>query len=490
MSERFNLGGRTLRQHAARGTLVNTAFMVALSFLGLVRGFVLAALLARSDYGLWGMTIVAMSLVSQLQQAGIGDRYVQQEDEDQEAAFQRAFSLSLLLAAVCIACTLVLLPVYALISGEWKMLLPGLVLSLAYLAMPFQMPVWFHYRRMEFVRQRALQAIEPIVGLVVAVSLALAGAGYWALFGGALAGIWATSIVALTQSPYRLRWRYDPGALRSYWSFSAPLMLASAGGLLIAQASVFATEARLGLAGAGALTLAATVAQFTDRVDSLVTGTLYPAIVAVRDRGAVMYESFVKSNRLALMWAVPFGLALTLFAPDLVEFGIGRRWEPALPLLQAFGVIAAIGHIGFNWDAYLRAVGRTRPMAVATWCAAATFLAVGIPLLWLDGLRGLAVGVGAQMLVHVACRAYFLSRLFDGFGFLRHAVRAIVPSLPAVAAVLLMRTIETGPRTAAMAVAEIAVYLGVTAAATWALESRLLREALGYLRAGVPQPTA
>ena len=34
----------------------------------------------------------------------------------------------------------------------------------------------------------------------------------------------------------------------------------------------------------------------------------------------------MKSNRLALMWGVPFGVGLTLFAADLVEFGIGEEW--------------------------------------------------------------------------------------------------------------------------------------------------------------------
>ena len=37
------------------------------------------------------------------------------------------------------------------------------------------------------------------------------------------------------------------------------------------------------------------------------TNTLYPAICAVRDRKDVLFEAFVKSNRLALMWALPFG---------------------------------------------------------------------------------------------------------------------------------------------------------------------------------------
>ena len=45
-AQRFDFAG-TLREHAARGTLVNTAFLVGLSVLGLVRGFILAGFLTR-----------------------------------------------------------------------------------------------------------------------------------------------------------------------------------------------------------------------------------------------------------------------------------------------------------------------------------------------------------------------------------------------------------------------------------------------------------
>jgi len=149
-------------------------------------------------------------------------------------------------------------------------------------------------------------------------------------------------------------------------------------------------------------------------------------------------------------------------------------------------VVAALGHIGFNWDAYFRALGTTRPMAVASAVAAVTFVATGLPLLFTYDLDGLAAGIGLQMAAHVACRAFYLQRLFDGFGFALHALRALLPTLPAGGAVLAMRVAETGERTAALALAEIGVYLALTAIATWVLENRLLREALGYLRGAPP----
>jgi len=57
-----------------------------------------------------------------------------------------------------------------------------------------------------------------------------------------------------------------------------------------------------------------------------------------------------------------------------------------------------------------------------------------------------------------------------------------VPSIPAVGAVAAVRLLETGGRTPLLALAELALFLLVTAAATWASEKALLREMVGYLR--------
>jgi O-antigen/teichoic acid export membrane protein len=480
---RFSLRGRSLREHAARQTFINTGFMVGLSFLAFIKGFVLAALLTTTDYGVFGITALAVALIVALRQVGVVDKFVQQDEDDQELAFQRAFTIEALVSGVTALLIVAALPLLVFLYDEPRILLPGLVLAVNLVAGVLQMPLWVYYRRLEYSRVRLVQALDPIVAFVVSVALAAAGAGYWALFAGLAAGTWASAIAALLLSPYPLRFRWDGDTVRSYWRFSGPLLLANLGGPIIAQAAIFATDAHLGVAAVGALTLAATVSQFTDRVDYLVTGTLYPAICAVKDRTDVLFESFVKTNRLALMWAVPFGLGLSLFSGDLIDFVLGQQWDAALPLFQTFGVVAAVGHIAFNWDAYFRARAETRPMAVAAVAAAVTFIAVGLPLLFTWGLEGIAVGTAAQMLVHVSLRAYFLRRLFNGFAFLRHALRAFVPALPAVGAILLLRVLHDGERTAALAAGELTLYCGVTVAMTWFLEGGLVREAVGYVRA-------
>jgi O-antigen/teichoic acid export membrane protein len=270
--------------------------------------------------------------------------------------------------------------------------------------------------------------------------------------------------------------------VRAYTSFSWPVLIYTGSAVVLGQAIYLAGTRLVGLAGVGAIALAATIAQFTDRLDTVLTQTLYPVICSVRDRTDLLAESFVKSNRLTLMWGLPFGVAVSLFAGDLVSYVIGEQWRYAVGLLQVVGLVAATHHIAFNWDAFYRARGETRPLAFAGLAAIGLTLGLAIPLMAVGGLIGYAVGMAAGQLVYTAVRAHLVRRLFPGFRLLRHAARAAAPTLPAVAVVLLARAVETGPRSAWAAGSELVLYGAVTAAATVVLERRLLREVLGYVR--------
>jgi O-antigen/teichoic acid export membrane protein len=473
-----------IRRIAARGTIVNAAFTVGLDTLTLLRGLIVAALLLPSEYGVWTILLLAIGTLGLLKEGVVGDKFVQQDEHDQERAFQRAFTLEAILNGILLVLGLAALPLVALLYGENEILLPGLVLLVAVPAATLQSPLWIFYRQMRFLEQRRLQAVDPIVAFCVTVGLAVGDAGYWSLVAGTLAGRLAGAAAVTQASPYRLGFVFERGgALREYVQFSTPLFVATASRVIGVQVLVFAGEAELGLAGAGMIGLASSIRAYGDRVDSVVTQTLYPAICAVKDRTDVLFEAFVKSNRLGLMWGMPFGVGLALFAGDLVDFVYGDEWEPAVGLIRAFGLIAAFNHIGYNWTAFFRARGETRPIAVLAVIGMVAMLAIAVPLLFEDGLDGLAVGMAIVTAISLVGRVWYLARLFPSFQILVHSARAIAPSVPAAAAVLAIRAATDAGRSPGLALAELAAYLAVTVVATWMVERSLLREVRGYLRA-------
>jgi len=449
--------------------------------LGLLKGVVVAAFLTPDQYGVWGILLISLITITWLKQVGAADKFIEQSEDDQERAFQEAFTFEALFTLAFSVLFAALVPLLALLYGEPRLVAPGLVLALTLPLGALQAPLWVLYRRMQFTRQRILQAVDPVVGLVVTVALAANGAGYWSLVVGSAVGLAAGALAAVLTARYPLRLRYDRSATRSYFSFSWPLIVAGASSLVVAQGSIIIGEAELGLAGAGMISLASTIAFYSTRVDAMLTQTLYPAICAVRDRTDLLFEAFVTSNRLALIWGVPFGTGLALFAPDLVRFVIGEEWNPAVFLLQMFGLAMGIGHIGHNWDAFYRARGDTRPVAVWSVIGMLAFLILAAPLLISHGLDGFAVGMGLVSLVSLAVRAWYLTRLFDGFRVLSHTLRALAPSLMGAAGVGLVRLVEAGARGSAAAIGEALLFLAIAAAATLWIERSLLREVWSYL---------
>lgn len=480
--ERFQGVSGDLRRHTARGTLLNSAFRIGISGLGFLQRMLIAVFLTPSQLGLWGLVLITLITFTFIKEAGVSDKYIQQSDPDQERAFQKAFSIDAAVTGVFVLLAAAALPVFAAIYDQQSIILPGLILLAAVVGRTLQAPTWIFYRRMNFVRQRTLEAVEPVVMFVVTISLAAAGASYWSMVVGAVAGSLLGGLVAIRFSPYRLRFAFDRKTAREYFSFSWPLVAARIGAIVVGSGSMLVGSRTVGLAGVGAIALAVSILALSDGVDAILTKTIYPAVCAVRDRADLFFEAFVKSNRLALMWGVPFGIGVALFAEDLVSFVLGEKWQLAVILLQSFGVMAALDQIGFNWTAFLRARNETRPLATVGLLMAGAFLVVTVPLMILDGLEGYAIGMLVMTVLTVGARSFFLARLFDGFSMIRHTIRAVAPVIPAVALVFALRAIAPDDRAATWAAGELIFFVVAVGVVTWYFERALIREVLGYLR--------
>jgi len=470
-----------LRVRTARGTIINSAFRAGLAVLGLINRVAVAAFLTREEFGLWGIILAVLVTLIWLKQVGIQDKYIQQREPDQKLAFQKAFTIELVLSFAYFLLCCIALPLYALAYGHDEIILPGIVLATAVILTSLQTPAWIPYRRMQYARERVLMSVDPVVSIIGMVGLAAAGYGYWGLAIGAVIGSLAGAVVCVATSAYPLRIRFDRDTAREYVSFSWPLLGAGLSRMLVVQGSLLTASRSLGLAAVAAIGLATNFAAFADRVNAIVSQTIYPAVCAVADRGEALLEVFVKSNRVSLMWSLPFGTGLALFAGDLVHFVLGDEWQSAVGLLTALGVIAGLGQLAFNWSVFMRATNRTRPMFVASLLNVASFALVSLPLMLEFGLTGWAIGFGTASLVQIVARIYFLRSLFPRFDIVRHTVRALAPAVPPVAVVLGVRAV-TDESSAAWVLGELALFVVATLISTYLFERQLIREMVGYLR--------
>src|SRR4051812_7137246 len=475
--ERLAFPRPELRRRTARGAIVNGLFLGGAEALVLVQGLIVTVLLGPRAIGLYGIvTTTAMTIVA-LKRVGIDEAFVQQSEEGQEEEFQRAFTLELALSALFALAITVSAPIVAAAYDDDRLV--ALTLAVAYLPIAFalQSPAWIFFRRMDFVKQRALQAIVPVVTVCTTIPLAASGVGVWSLVIGPFVGNAAGCVAAIAVSPYRLRLRLDADARRRYFAFSWPIFVNALALLIVQQGQLLAFDIDSGLAAVGYITLAFTLTRYADRADQIVATTIYPAICAVRDRLPTLEELFVKSNRLTMMWALPFCAGFILFAPDLVHFILGEKWVPAIVLLQGLAAAAAIQQVGYNWFSFYRAVGKPRPQAIESAVMVATFAGFAIPGLILWGAAGFVWGRIAGALAMLVVRRHFVRKLLPHVELITLGLRGAAPVAAAAALVGVARLVLWGGgRSAAQAIAEIVLFVGACALITWLLERPLLRE--------------
>jgi O-antigen/teichoic acid export membrane protein len=472
-----------LRGRTARGGVLNALFLGGGEALALLQGLIVTALLGPVAIGLYGIiTTTAMTIV-QLRRVGIDEAFVQQAAESQEDEFRRAFGVEL---GVGLAGTLLiaaLAPVVAAVYGDSELL--ALTLAVAYLPLAFslQAPQWVFFRRMDFLRVRALQFAIPSVTFLVTVPLAIVTDSVWALVIGPLCGNAVAVVAGIAISPYPLRPILDRAAARRYLRFSWPIFVAALALLVVQQGQILAFDVDGGLAAAGFVTLAFTLTRYADRADQIVATTIYPAICAVVDRPDTQRRIFEAASRLTLIWALPFCAALTLFAPDLVHLALGDEWEPAILLIQGLAGAAALQQVGYVWFSFYRARADTRPQAVESAAMVAAFLALAIPGLFLWGFEGFVAGRILVSLAMLAVRQHYVRALFPEISLARLALRGAAPVAVAVAAILFLRlALGEGDRGAVEALAQVALFAAITAVLTWAFERRLLADVVAQLR--------
>ena len=188
-------------------------------------------------------------------------------------------------------------------------------------------------------------------------------------------------------------------------------------------------------------------------------------------------------------WAFPFGVTFMLFSADLVTRILGRKWDPAIPLLAGMAGALALQQIGYNWFSFYRARGNSSPQAVESAVLLVAFFAFAIPGLAIWGTWGFIVGRGLTSLAALLVRRRYVRALLPRVSLLRLATPAALATAAAAAPVLVLRfALWGGHRPWGQIVAELALWGAGLVLWTWLLERGLLRELRSYM--GVRTPPA
>ena len=428
--------------------------------------FLVIRILAPSDYGLYAMSAVVLSLLNLMNGYGLANALIQQR-EVTPRLLRQLFGMLIVLNGALALIQFAAAPLIAAYYGQpivatmlrWQALIfltnPFLALGYAVLS-----------RGMDFRRQAHVNIVSALVGAAASLGGALGGLGVWTLVIAPIA-MFGSRALGMALAARVLIWpSFD---FRGAWGiagFGGMVALSQLLYFVQTQSDVVIAGGALDPHALGLYTTALFLAQiFVNKVVPPLNEVAFSAYARVQDDPAAMAAGFLKSVRVILLLAIPFCLGLATTAQPLVEVVLGEKWLQAAPLLAVLALAMPFMTLHVLFAPATNAVGRP---GIGTRTAALG--AVVMLLAFLGGVRWGAPGIAAAWLVgYPALTAITAAWSLPAIGVRARALAQAVlpPVLAGIAMALVVTVIDrltTGlpalPRLALLTACGGAVYLG------------------------------
>jgi O-antigen/teichoic acid export membrane protein len=389
-------------------TFVAQGAQFALNFASIM---ILARLLSPKDFGLFAMVTTVMGLLNVFKDARLSTATVQREFIT-HAQVSNLFWINVAVSGAIGLVLAISSPVIAWFYHEPRLVPITLLLSVTFLlsGLAVQHTALLN-RQMRFKVIAFIQVSSLLIGVVVGVSMAWLGCGYWSLVGSNLVTVTTTLLLTWVAIPWRPQAptrRTETGSLVRFGANLATgdFICSLAKGVDVMLIGRFWGPASVGLyTRAGAL-----LSRPMDQFLGPITSVFVPALSRLQSQPERYRRTFLRVyEAIALVSFFSMGLLLALARP-LTLVVLGPKWEQASVIFAIFTVPAVCAPLGTASSWLFGSQGRGKDWLLAgpmlSLISVASFIA-GLPFGPL-GVAGAyaaaAVVVGMPVLFHFAGR--------------------------------------------------------------------------------------
>lgn len=401
-----------LRRRAVNGVVWTTVEKWSVRLSTLVGFVILGNLLSPLEFGVVALAMTFINFLTTIADAGFATYLVQKRELTRaimHTAFWTTTAMALALAATLAGIAGPLSRV--LDVPELRSVLPALALSL-FIAGLSVVPAALLGRELRFKELAVRQIAAVVPSIIVAVALAFAGAGVWALVAQTLVRSVVSSIVLWVSSDYRPRWVFDRSEVGAMTRFGTQSLLINLQIQLRAQGELFIIGALAGAVTLGYWTVAGRlVGVVVDVFSSVVGRVAHPVFARLQDAPDRLARALGSTRALSALVLVPGLVLLALVSEDVVPAVFGEQWTPTTTVASLLALSAVFQSMS-NFDrSALMATGH--PGAELAVTSAFIVLQLAVAFVFHDRLELLAAGMLVTMALSVPVRLLVVRRLLS-----------------------------------------------------------------------------
>jgi O-antigen/teichoic acid export membrane protein len=342
---------RDLKEKTIRGGTARLVGYAAKSLVRLGSVIILARLLDPSDFGLVAMVIAVTGVFDVFATGGLSAATVQRvevSDAQISTLFWFNIAIGVLLGLLCLAAA----PVISMFYNEPR---TALVIFAVAPAFVFNATGVQHLallqRQLRYVTLAVIEVGGELIAATIAIAMAVAGCGYWAIVANVVTGSFAVTIGAWAASGWR------PVAPRRVGDVSSMLRF---GGTITLNGLVVYTAYNLekillgryfGLDALGLYGRAYELVNLPTRIVNAAIGAVaFSSLARLQGEPVRLKSYFLKGYFLVVSITLPATIACAVFADDIILVTLGPKWTEAstifrllAPTILVFGMINPLG---------------------------------------------------------------------------------------------------------------------------------------------------
>jgi O-antigen/teichoic acid export membrane protein len=410
----------TLERQIRRGVSWNAANLLVSKGMSILVRLLLARLLVPEHFGLIAMIVVLLGLVKIFVDFGLQNALIQRK-RDLKSLIRYDSAFWILLCGG-IGWTLLFavagIPLMIWLYDEPQLRDLALVMSFSILLHSLSiMPTVRLTRRMRFKSQVIAGVVSTVAASIIAIALAFAGAGAWALAGQLLSSDAIRSAMLWRAASWRPRRRFSWASLRDVVGFSGWMLGAQIVYYCRTNIDKVVIGATLGSSLLGIYTIAYLLTETLRKELATIIGkVMLPAYSKLQGNLVEIRRSYLSVTRVMCLLLFPPLLLLIVYSSAIIDFLFSDEWRDAASPVKVLALGGMIYAISGPTPEVMQGIGKARTLFIIS---TGNFLFIGLPAVYFLSVNfGLIGAAWAMTLTFASMRliSFFVLQTLIGIG--------------------------------------------------------------------------
>ena len=432
-----------LKGQVVRGGMWVFTLRITDQLFRLARTVVLARVLAPSDFGLFGIALLAMSALETFSQTGFNTALIQKKG-DTKPYLDTAWTVQVIRGILLALLAFVIAP-YVAVFFDAPAAKPILqVIAFSMLLQGFtNVGVLYFQKELEFHKQFVYMFSGTLADIGVAIPAAFLLRSVWALVFGLLAGNLVRMVVSYFVHAYRPRMGFSLQQFRELSNFGKYIFLQTIVIFFLTHGDDAFVGKVLGTTALGFYQLAYRLSNLpATEITHIISQVTFPAYSKLQDQKDRLKRALIKTFKFTTLVSIPIAGGIFVLAPEFTRAFLGERWMPMVPAIQVMCLFGAIRSVGATFGPIYQAIARVDIPLKINVTQLVLLVAIIYPLSLYWGILGTAVAITLCAIIAL----YLISKRIMGLleidfvSLFKPLFLSVLASVGMIATMLILKT--------------------------------------------------